>query len=492
MVEPLQVIADEVHYYEDGIMFYPFNNRRQSEYIILHIWGWVNRIGIDHGPTRYSFVLGTDYELFNDGVRWLGNFTPIPPPSYMGISKTPFYVSYAFKIDLSKQIRSCLYPFVREGLATGWVDGIAVQANKILQEGLNIQSARSILRSGGDELDLLSAWFNRERLPGESDESYRSRNINFELYFSSGTKTAIADVIEAYTGVRPEIVELWQQTSYWNYNPNDPSIVYYWASRDHPELNQEPIFRWWSYTYQLSTFYVIMDLDMINNYGISAIKRLIDNAKAAGVAGYLGYLVDETFENGNDDHWEPQTNVKGESSTPADWAVDGTFLNYVYTSTGSHSGMSVVDDVYHIGSDTWNDYMISAYCMNASSSDSDDIKVGLVTRWNEITDEFYFFGMCTNNNSYYIYKFQGGPTWQLIASGNTDVEGNSLVFNKDQSYHFRVVMGKSGANLYIDNVLVYTSTSAFNELTTGRVGFAAITASSTPIVGAFDDMTVVV
>lgn len=493
MVEALQVIADEVHFYDEDTMFYSLDNDLESGYLLLHLWGWVNRTGQEYGPTRYTFVRGTDYELFNDGVRWLGNDTPIAPPSYMGVSRTPFYVSYAFKRNLSKRIRSYIYPFIREGAVTGWVDGIAGHGDQILQEGLRIRDARSILKSGGDELDLLSAWFNRDRLPGESDESYRSRDLNFEIYLSAGTKDSIANVIEQYTGTRPEIVELWQQTSYWNYNPNDPSIVYYWASRDHPELNQEPLFRWWDYTFQLSTFYVIMDLNIINSYGIEALKRLIDNAKAAGVLGYLGYLVDDTFSAGNDDNWEPQVDVKGETSVTTYWAVDGTSFNYVYTSAGTHpSGMSVVDDTHHIGSDGWEDYMVSAYCENATGTDSDNIKIGLVTRWDKSTDEFYFFGMCTNDSTYHIYKYEGGPTWQLIGTGTTNVAGETLVFNKDQSYHFRVVMKDSSAKLYIDNDLIYESTSAFNEIASGRPGFAAITASSTAIIGEFDDMTVVV
>lgn len=492
MVEPLQVIADEAQFYEADTMFYPFENSNENEYTILHVWGWVSRTGQEFGPTRYTFVRDVDYELFNDGIRWIGTDLPSSPPSYMGVARTPFYVSYAFKRNLSKRIRSYIYPFVREGAATGWLDGIARQGKRIYAEGQRISFMRSITRSSGEELDLLGDWFNRARLSGESDESYRSRNINFQLYLSSGTKDSIADVIEQYTGTRPEIYELWQQTSYWNYNPNDPSIVYYWTSKYDTE-HQEPVFRWWDFTFQLSTFYVILDLAVINSYGVEALKRLIDNSKAAGVSGYLGYLVDETFAAGNDDNWDRQTDVKGETSDPADWAVDGASFNYVYTSTPTHpSGMTVVDDVYHIGSDTWEDYMVTAYCMNTSGTDSNNIMVGIVTRWDEATDEFYFFGMCTNNNTYYIYKWQGGPTWQLIASGTTDAEGNSLTFNKDQNYHFRVVMDKSGAKLYIDNVLIYESTSGFDEITAGRPGFAAITASSTAVVGEFDDMTVVV
>lgn len=493
-VEPLQVIADEVHYYEEDTMFYSLDNHHQSEYRVLHLWGWANRTGIDYGPTRYAFVRGTDYEIFNDGVRWIGNDLPVAPPSYMGISRTPFYVSYTYKRNMSRRIRSYLYPFMREGAVTGWVDGIARHADKILQEGLRIRDARSFLKSGGSELDLLAAWFNRDRLPGESDESFRSRNLDFRIYISASTKDSIADVLEQYTGTRPEIYELWQQTSYWNYNPDDTSIVYYWASRDHPELNQEPIFRWWDFTYQLSTFYVIyQDRDIINTYGIATLKRLIDSTKAVGVMGYLGYLVDETFSAGNDDNWDRQVDVKGETSVTSYWTVDPDSLNYIYTSVGADpSGMSLVDDVYHVGSDTWENYVVTAYCMNTSTADSNDIKIGLVTRWDESTDEFYFFGICTNNDTYYIYKYEGGPTWQLITSDTTDVEGNTLTFNKDQNYHFRVVMDGSGAKLYIDNVLIYQSTSDFNEITAGRPGFAAITASSTSIIGEFDDMTVVV
>lgn len=494
MSEPLQIIADEVHFYDDSVMSYPFDIADSNDFKILHVWGWVNRTGQEYGPTRHVFTRDVDFELFNNGIKWLSNDVPVAPPSYMGISRTPFYISYAFKRDMSKRIRSYLYPFMKEGVTTGWVDGIARQADKILEEGQRIQRSRSIIHSNGEELDLLANWFDRERIAGESDLSFRSRNLNFEFYLSSGTKNSIMDIVEIFTGTRPEIAELWQETSYWNYNPNDPSIVYYWASRDHPELNQEPVFRWWDFTFQISTFYVILDLDVINTYGITSLKLLINSLKAAGVEGYLGYLVDETFSAGNDDNWEPQTNVKGETSTPVDWAVDGSSLNYVYTSTSAHpSGMSVVDDTHHIGSDNWNSYVTTAYCMNSTSTDSNNIMVGLVTRWNETTGEFYFFGMCTNNNTFYIYKYEGGtPTWQLIDSGVIDVDGNSLVFDKDTSYHFRVVMDKSGAKLYIDNDLIYESTSDFSEIVTGRPGFTAITASSTAIIGEFDDMTVVV
>jgi hypothetical protein len=493
MAEPLQVIADEVHFYADTDVFYPFNISNSNEFKILHVWGWVNRTGQEYGPTRHVFVRDLDYEVFNDGIRWIGNDIPVAPPSYMGVSRTPFYVSYVFKRDMSKRIRSYLYPFIKEGATTGWVDGIARQADRILAEGQRLQQMRSIIKSDGTELDLLANWFNRERIAGESDLSFRSRNIDFEFYLSSGTKIAIMDIVEAFTGTRPEIAELWLTTSYWNYNPDDPSMVYYWASRDHPELNQEPLFRWWDFTHQISTFYVILDVNVINAYGIVPLKLLINTLKAAGVEGYLGYLVDETFSGGHDDNWEPQVDVKGETSDPLDWAVNGTSLNYVYTSTSSHpSGMSVVDDTHHIGSNDWDDYVVTAYCTNTSSVDSNNIMVGLVTRWNETTDEFYFFGMCTNNNTCYIYKYEGGtPSWQLIDSGTTDVEGNALVFDKGTSYHFRVVMSKSGAKLYIDNDLIYESTADFDEIVSGRPGFAAIT-SSTAIIGEFDDITVVV
>jgi len=310
------------------------------------------------------------------------------------------------------------------------------------------------------------------------------------VFLSSGTKPAISNVVEAFTGTVPGIYELWQQTSYWNYNPNDATIIYYWTSYNDPDPT-DPVFHWWDFTYQLNTIYVILPRSVINSFGIPSLKDIIDNAKASGVVAYLGYLVDETFSDGHDDNWEPLTDVKGETSVPADWTVTSEI--YTYTSTGAHpSGMSVVDDVHHEGSNDWSDYMVTSYCKNVTAVDSNNTIVGVTTRWDEDTDEFYFFGICTNNNNWYIYKYEDGPTWQLITNDSQDADGNSVTFDKDTNYHFRVVMNGSGAKFFIDNVLMYSSTTGFDEITNGRPGFAAITASSTAIIGKFDDMTVVV
>lgn len=484
MIEPVQIVADEVKFHQSGTDFYEFDNDNQTDYAILFVWGWVNRIE-DFGPIRYTFVKDVDYELFNDGIRWISGDMPSAPPSYMGLTRIPFYISYSFRRDLSAMTRSYIYPFIREGVATMFLDGIANQGDRLHAEQDRVSAMRQMLHSSGEELDLLAAWYNANRLSGESDRSFRSRNQNFlSVYLSSGTKTAIADIIEGFTGTRPEIRELWQNTSYWNYNPEDTSIVYYWTSKTESDP-QEPVFRWWDYTFQLATFYVILDLDVITTYGIAALKTLINSSKASGVLGYLGYLVDETFSAGNDDNWEPQTNVKGETSVPTYWTVDATYLDYIYTSAGTHpSGMSVISDEHFIGCDDWDDYVVMAYCENATGTDSNNIKVGVVTRWDESTGEFYFFGMCTNNDNYYVYKYESS-TWTLISNG-------ALSVDKDTKYHFRIVMEGSGAKFYIDNNLIYESSSAFNEISTGRPGFAVIAVPSTESIGKFDDMTVVV
>jgi len=486
----LQLKTDEVHFYDSGTKIYTLDKDDEVDHEILYVWGWVSKTE-NYGVIRHSFVNNVDYEQVGAKIRWLsGGDVPSPPPSFMGITRTPFYVSYVYRNDLSTRIRGYLYPFIKEGLATAFVDAIATQGDRLLDERDRIRQSRSLVTAGGVDLDLMGDWYNANRLPGESDNSFRSRLENFlSVFLSSGTKSSIMNVIKAFTGVTPGIYELWAQTAYWNYNPNDTSIVYYWTSYDDPNPT-EPIAYWWDFTFQLSTFYVILPLATINEFGITALKSLIESSKASGVMGYLGYLVDETFADGNDDNWEPQTDVKGETSVPADWVVDSSDLDYVYTSSGTASGMSVVSDEYHLGCDDWEDYVVTAYCQNNTTTDSVNIKVGIVTRWDEDNDEFYFFGICTFNNTYYIYKYESS-TWTLIVSDNQDADGNALTFDKDTWYHFRVSIDGGGARFYVDNDLMYAHSTNFNEIQKGRPGFAAITAA-TAIKGRFDDMTVVV
>lgn len=488
----LQLKTDEVHFYDSGTEVYMLDKDDETDHEILYIWGWVSKTE-NYGIIRHSFMRNVDYEQVGAKIRWLPDGdVPSPPPSFMGLTRTPFYISYIYRRNLSTRIRSYLYPFVREGLATAFVDALATQGDRLLVERDRVRQSRSLIAASSVELDLMGDWYNANRLPGESDNSFRSRLENFlSVFLSSGTKNSIMNVIRAFTGVTPGIYELWAQTAYWNYNPTDTSITYYWTSYDDPEPT-EPIAYWWDFTFQLSTFYVTLPLETINEYGIAALKSLIDSSKASGVVGYLGYLVTETFADGNDDNWEPQTSVQEETSTGT-WSVDVTDLDYIYEETGvsTTSGMSVVSDEYHLGCDDWEDYVVTAYCQNNSPSDSADTKVGIVVRWDENNDEFYFFGICTFNDTYYIYKYQNS-TWTLIVSDSQDADGNTLTFDKDKWYHFRVSIDGGGARFYVDNDLMYAHSTNFNEIQKGRPGFAAITANNTDIKGRFDDMTVVV
>lgn len=495
----MEFVQDEPHAYTSARLEYQFDKRDQSNYEILYVRGFKV---IDSGSVNHVFIQGVDYELRSQCVYWLDGDRPSVPPPASGMTQNWFYITYVYERRPEQTIKSSVYPFLKpNGVFTSVLDAFGSQIRHVYEKRRGMVRSRSLSYSIGAELDMLGGWYGVTRLDGETDISFRARLFQFfSTYLSSGNKEAISNVIEAVTGTVPTILELWENTSYYNYDPADPSIQYIYSHKTNPPAETESlkIAHYWDFTNTLNTFYVILPLSIINEYGISTLKDVIDESKASGIVGYLGHLVNEHFTD-SADNWEERAWVLGSGDTSSGaWSVTGGKYRYLHApgASAGTNGLSVIDDAVFIGCDDWQEYQVTCYAQDALGNSGN--KVGIMIRWGDETDGYgYFLGFSANADKAYAYKYTSGG-WAEITSGGVTTKTLSAGTN----YHLRVVIKGSTARFYLDNDLVYDSVveddaADWDDLTSGRVGFCALTnaasgGSGNDVDAYFDDMVVVI
>jgi hypothetical protein len=302
----MDVVHKELHYYSSGTDFYKFDKDGYTEYQVFLVEGFL-------ADLWHTFIQGTDYVVFNDGILWIGTDRPEAPPSFISTAgNIPFEISYVYEVDPIKAMIQTVFPFMdQDGSYIAVIKALGAQINRHYVVKNNVMKERDLTKAGGDELDHLGTWYNVTRLSGESDEGFRGRLLEFlESYVSSGTISGIETAVETFTGTTPDIIELWQNISYFDYNIddyNDPELspdqwrVYLFSGG-----TPDNVYTFQAYfydpLYQLNTFFCILPYAVITEYGLDAIKRIVNASKAAGVQGYVGWLVNEDFEDLND--WE--------------------------------------------------------------------------------------------------------------------------------------------------------------------------------------------
>jgi len=495
----MEFVQDEPHAYTSARLEYQFNKRDQSNYEILYVRGFKV---LDSGSVNHVFIQGVDYELRDQYVYWLDGDRPSVPPPSSNLTQNWFYITYVYEKRPEQTIKSSVYPFLKpNGVFTSILDAFGSQIRHVYEKRRGMVRSRSLSYSLGTELDMLGDWYGVTRLDGETDISFRARLFQFfSTYLSSGNKEAISNVIEAVTGTVPTILELWENTSYYNYDPADPSIQYVYSSKTNPPAETESlkIAHYWDFTNTLNTFYVILPLSVINEYGISTLKDIIDESKASGVVGYLGYLVNEDFAV-DASNWEERAWVLGSGDTSSGaWSVTGGKYRYLHApgASAATNGLSVIDDTVFTGCDDWQEYQVTCYAQDALANSGN--KVGIMIRWGDETDGYgYFLGFSAFADKAYAYKYTVGG-WAEITTGGVDTKSLTAGTN----YHLRVVIKGSTARFYLDNDLVYDSVveddaADWDDLTSGRVGFCALTnvasgGSGNDVDAYFDDMVVVI
>lgn len=300
-------VSKELHVYDDGTDFYSLDNANKTDYEILLVEGYV-------GDRFYTFVRNTDYEQFRDGIRWLSDgTTPEPVPSTISASgDSIFEISYTFNETPTSVMAYSVHPHIREnGALMTIIHSFGSEILNVFTKSDTLERDHDMTKSLGSDLDHLATWFDVTRLSGESDVALQSRLLEYlTSYVSSGTIDSVSTAIEAYTDTVPDIIELWQSISYFNYNVDDydqgvppdqwrtylfngglPDNVYTFQAYFYDEL------------FQLNTFFCILDYSVISEVGLSNIKQVLQKAKAAGVQAYLGWLVDEDFEDETLSDW---------------------------------------------------------------------------------------------------------------------------------------------------------------------------------------------
>ena len=303
----MEIRHKEVHYYSSANTFYEFDKNQYTEYQIMLVEGFL-------ADLWHTFTQGTDYELFNNGLRWLQDAdTPDPPPSTISTAgNIPFEISYTYEVTPVDALINTVYPFVDEkGTYIAIVKTFGAQIERLYGIKKGVLEEHDLINASGSELDYLGAWYSVTRVSDESDEALRGRLLEFlDSYVSSGTVNAIMTAVETYTGTMPDITELWQSISYFDYNIddyNDPTLSPdQWRTYLFAGGTPDNVYTFQAYFYdplfQLNTFLCILPYAVITQYGLANIKRVIQRAKAAGVQGYIGWLVNDSFENLDD--WE--------------------------------------------------------------------------------------------------------------------------------------------------------------------------------------------
>lgn len=301
----MRIVQREVHDYFTGQNFYEFEKTGVCEYQVYLVEGF-------SGDIMHTFVQGTDYEFFNDGVRWLNGDRPEEPPISLGLDKTTFTVSYSYEDTPARGMDLSIHPFVKEdGTYVAILHSLADEIVRMFRSEDGLIKGRNLNKAFGKYLDYLGSWYNITRLSGESDEELRGRLLEYlRSYISSGTIDAISAAIEAYTGTVPKITELWQSISYFDYNQDDYNNQLspdQWRTYLFNGGSPDNTYTFQAYFYdelfQLNTFFCILPLSVITEYGVDNIKTVIQASKAAGVQGYLGWLVDEDFADTSLSDW---------------------------------------------------------------------------------------------------------------------------------------------------------------------------------------------
>lgn len=306
----MEVVYKEIHYYSSGSDFYMFEKHQFTEYEVLLVEGFL-------ADRWHTFIQDTDYELFNNGIRWLSTGdNPEPPPSFISaVGNIPFEISYLYETKPINAMIQTVFPFMAEdGKYITFIKSLGAQVQRLYETKHGMTREHDLNTSDGVELDYLASWYNVTRSSGETDEALRGRLQEFlGSYVSSGTVIGIETAVESYTGVTPDITELWQSVSYFNYNIDDYNDINLspdqWRTYLFAGGTPDNVYTYQAYFYnplfQLNTFFCILPFDTINEYGLENIKQIVQSAKAAGVQGYVGWLVDETFETLDD--WEVVT-----------------------------------------------------------------------------------------------------------------------------------------------------------------------------------------
>ena len=310
----MDFVLREVHYLNTGQSFYEFDKDDKCEYEIVLVEGY-------KGDRKYTFVQNTDYDLFNNGLRWLpSGDLPEAPPSFISASgKIAFEVTYLHEDSPVNAAERSVFPFMKaDGIYLTVLRSLTSEIIRIFSVNNGIITSHDMTKSSGTNLDHLATWFDITRFSEESDFMLRGRLSEFlESYVSAGTIDSVSAAIEAYTGIVPTITELWKSVSYFDYNQDDYDVglppdqwrVYLFEGGSPGTYEQQAYF--WDELYQLNTFLCILSYDVITQYGVSNIKVILNKAKAAGVQAYLGWLVEEDFA----------TAVVGTPEADVDWLV---------------------------------------------------------------------------------------------------------------------------------------------------------------------------
>lgn len=292
------MVWKEVHYYNPSVSFYPFDNDG-TEYEVILVEGYKS-------DRKHTFIKDTDYEVINNGIRWLpgGDRPELPPTAILATGNIPFEVSYVYEATPEYAMKHSIHPFIKDdGMFMTIVRSFASQIMHLFSVKNGVVKDHDITKAYGDALDHLASWFNVTRFSGESDDSLRGRLLEFlNSYVSSGTIDSVKAAVEAYTGVEPDIVELWQNISYFDYNIDDYNNQLspdQWRTYLFDGGEPDNVYTFDAYFYDIlfkeNTFFCILDDDTLSSYDLSDIKNVLNASKAAGVQAYIGWLVNETF-----------------------------------------------------------------------------------------------------------------------------------------------------------------------------------------------------
>ena len=490
----MEIVHEERHNYDPSIDEYQLSMyKNYCGHQILYVRGFTT---LDSGSVNHVFVNGTDYEQRGDKIYWLSSGNrPAVPPSVLGYEQTPFWITYVYDKRPETTIRSSIYPFItKDGVLTSIMNAAGTQIFRSYRMRDKVVQSRSLSTATGTELDMLGSWYDTARYDGESDLNFRARLQDFlSTFLSSGTPASIISLMERMTGATPTIEELWEQASYYDYDPDDASSTFVYD--DGASSN---IARYFSFVNQPATFYVVFreeDYSVFPTYGPYILKKALNLAKAEGITGYLGYLVDESFGT-DDNNWARQTVVPSGTSDTSDWDVTGGEYIYDDSSVSTYEdGLSVIDVSDFDGA--WGDYQVTGYARDATGTVNQ--LAGIVTRWQSSgtdQDEFYIFGISAYDTGggvkkAYSYHWDGSSFNELGATGGVEVTGGVDV---GANYHLRVDMRGNSARFYVDNELLISDVDAWSALRYGRPGFACIDQTGTHAVQTayFDEMNVVI
>ena len=294
----MEIVQKEQYIYNQGQSFYQLKKSGMMKYGIILVEGF-------GGDLFKTFVNGTDYRLVNDGIMWLDGDKPDTVPLILSsIGYRPFEVTYIYENTVDRSLLLSLYPFLKEdGRLMAVMRAGGSQLVRLFSEMNGVVRGRDVSQSTGESLDHLSSWFGITRSSDESDDNLRGRIEEYlGSYSSAGTIDGIVTYIEAYTGTTPEILELWQSVSYYDYNQDDfdnqlPPDQFRTYLYEGGEPDGVLTFQAYYYDelFQLSTFYCILPYDVIISVGIDNIKNVLYSIKAAGIQAYLGWLIEDDF-----------------------------------------------------------------------------------------------------------------------------------------------------------------------------------------------------